>query len=433
MTGVVPTIDPTNPDVWAGTRNRISDASGLDPRLYTDAEVHRLELERVFERAWVCVGLSAEARTPGTVLVRSVGRRSVLITVDEAGAHRGHLNTCRHRGTELVPADCAVRGTIRCPYHRWGYGLDGTLISTPRFDHGTKPSLDTGAMGLIPVRVAEAVGLLFATLDPDVAPIEDWLGDLPERLVGYGLDSWDVAEQMEVEIEANWKLITENFQEYYHLPWVHPDLATVSRVEDHYRYQGPGMYCGQTTTPVSDGDGSTWLSLPAKPGLDSSDSVSGRHLAIFPNVVLSILPNHAFVMRLQPVGPGVTRETCSWLLPNPLGTDAGRLAGFETLRRFWIEVNGEDIDVVQRSQRGLSTASGAAPAGPLVPRFEEPLHRFHSMLADHLTNDVVRSTDIPGGDAPGADEAIGGRANPHPPAIDRSPDPNPDPPDREDM
>lgn len=436
MTTRLPAFDPTRPEAWVGTRSTTSEASGLDPALYTDDGVHRVELERVFERAWVCVGLAAEATTPGTVLVRSLGRRSILITVDDDGARHGHLNTCRHRGTELAPSDCTVRGTIRCPYHRWGYGLDGTLISTPRFDHGTKPSLDTGELGLFPVRVAEAVGLLFATLDPDVVPIEAWLGDLPERLVGYGLDSWEVVEQMEVEIEANWKLISENFQEYYHLPWVHPDLATVSRVEDHYRYQGPGMYCGQTTTPVSDGDGSTWLSLPPKPDLDPSDAVSGRHIAIFPNVVLSILPNHAFVMRLQPVGPGMTRETCSWLLPNPVGSDADRLAGFETLRRFWIEVNGEDIDIVQRSQRGLTTAAGAVHSGPLVPRFEEPLQRFHSMLADHLTNEPAQLSDvpidIPGGDPPGVDHAIGGRPNPHPPAIDRTRRPIPDPTDRED-
>lgn len=426
------TADSTRREAWAGTRNPTERASALDPARYTDAEVHRIELEQVFERAWVCIGLAAEATTPGTVLVRTLGRRSILITVDEGGVRHGHLNTCRHRGTELVDADCTVRATIRCPYHRWGYGLDGTLVSTPRFDHDTKPGLDPASLGLVPVRVAEAVGLLFATLDPDAVPIETWLGDLPDRLAGYGLDSWAVADQLELEIDANWKLISENFQEYYHLPWVHPDLATVSRVEDHYRYQGPGMYCGQTTTPVSDGDGSAWLSLPPKPGLDASDSVSGRHLAIFPNVVVSILPNHAFVMRLQPLGPGRTRETCTWLLPQPLGTDADRLAGFETLRRFWIEVNGEDIDIVQRSQRGLTTATGLVPPGPLVPRFEEPLHRFHSMLADHLGTEPNLVTSIPPGDALGADEAIGGRPNPHPPAVDRSPQPNPDQTDRED-
>lgn len=412
--------DYTTASAWIGTRRPTSEATGLDPALYTDPEVHRLELERVFERAWVCVGLAADATAPGSVLVRSLGRRSILVTVDEDGTRHGHLNTCRHRGTELADADCTVRGTIRCPYHRWGYGLDGTLRSTPRFDQATKTSIDIGQLGLVPVRVAAAVGLLFATLDPAAPPIETWLGDLRRRLAGYGLDTWTPADTMELEIEANWKLISENFQEYYHLPWVHPDLATVSRVDDHYRYQGPGMYCGQTTTPVSDGDGSTWLSLPPEPSLDPSDAVSGRHIAIFPNVILSILPNHAFVMRLEPLGPGRTRETCTWLLPGPLGHDADRRAGFGAIRQFWLDVNGEDIDIVERSQRGLATATGSAPPGPLVPRFEEPLHRFHSMLADHFTSGDLATLDIPGGDEAGADEATGGRPNPHPPAIDRT-------------
>ncbi len=231
-----------------------------------------------------------------------------------------------------------------------------------------------------------------------------------------------------MEIAANWKLITENFQEYYHLPWVHPGLATVSRVDDHYRYQGSGMYCGQTTTPVTDGDGSTWLGLPPKRGLDDSDGVSGRHIAIFPNVVLSILPNHVFVMRLQPDGPGRTIESCTWLLPEPLDPptrrestgrpdQADRVDGFAALRRFWLEVNGEDIDIVERSQRGLATA--VERAGPLVARFEEPLHRFHNILADHFVADRPLADAIPPGDRPGADEALGGRPNPHPAAVDR--------------
>lgn len=409
-------IDYTSPEAWATTRRPLSEADGLDPALYTDPDVHRLEQERVFERAWVCVGLAAEATTPGTVLVRPVGRRSILITVDADGTRHGFSNSCRHRGTELAEADCTVRATIRCPYHRWGYALDGRLVSTPRFDEASKPGFDRERSGLAPVRVGASAGLLFACLDPETPALETWLGDLPERLAGYDLGSWAVAQSMEVEIDANWKLIAENFQEYYHLPWVHPDLATVSRVEDHYRYQGPGMYCGQTTTPISDDDGSTWLSLPARPGLDGSDSVSGRHLAIFPNVVLSITPNHAFVMRLQPVGVGRTRETCSWLLPEAIGDRADRIDGFAAIRRFWLEVNGEDIDIVQRSQRGLAAAIG--PAGPLVPRFEEPLHRFHTMLADHFTTDRPLTQCVPAGDRPGADAAFGARPNPHPPAIE---------------
>jgi hypothetical protein len=42
------------------------------------------------------------------------------------------------------------------------------------------------------------------------------------------------------------------------------------------------------------GDGrDDWSTMPPAPGLDESDSVSGRFVAIFPNVLLSVLPNHA--------------------------------------------------------------------------------------------------------------------------------------------
>lgn len=419
-------IDLTSPAAWVGVRAPVAEATGLDPVLYTDPEVHRLELERVFERSWICIGLAAEARTPGTVLVRTVGRRSILVTVDADGARHGHLNSCRHRGTELASADCTVRGTIRCPYHRWGYALDGSLISTPSFDQTTRASFERDAFGLAPVRVAAAAGLLFACLDPNTPSLDVWLGDLPDRLAGYDLDRWAAADSVTVEIAANWKLISENFQEYYHLPWVHPQLATVSRVDDHYRYQGPGMYCGQTTTPVSDGDGSTWLSLPPKRGLDGSDAVSGRHIAIFPNVIVSILPNHAFVARLAPDGPGRTVETCVWLLPPDAESFAGghqcigdgqdptaRAASIATVRDFWLDVNGEDIAIVERSQRGLTAG---VPPGPLVPRFEEPLNRFHRMLAELFIAERPLAAGVPPGDEPGSDERLGGRANPNPPA-----------------
>jgi len=84
-------------------------------------------------------------------------------------------------------------------------------------------------------------------------------------------------------------------------------------------------------------------------------------------------------------------------------------------RAFWLDVNSEDIDIVSRGQRGL--ARGGVPPGPLAPRFEEPLHRFHNMLADHMTGSPIT---VPCGDRPGvtADE-WGAGTNPNPAAIDR--------------
>ena len=64
----------------------------------------------------------------------------------------------------------------------------------------------------------------------------------------------------------------------------------------------------------------------------------------------------------------------------PRDSAAASEDAFEPTKQFWLEVNAEDIDIVERGQRGL--ARGAVPAGPLSPRFEEPLHRFHNMIAD---------------------------------------------------
>lgn len=400
---------------WAGTRAALNDATGLTPAAYTDDAFFRDERATVFERAWVCIGLADEARRPGRLLVRGVGDRSILVTRAADGELRGFFNSCRHRGTELAADDCEIANTIRCPYHRWGYATDGRLVATPRFSDVERNDFDTSQYGLVPVRVDTWGPLLFACLCPDTAPLLQWLGDLPARMSGYRLEEWSERESQQIEIAANWKLISENFQEYYHLTWVHPELSKVSRVDDHYRYQGPGMYCGQSTTPVSGDDRDDWLSMPPADGLDDSDACSGRFVAIFPNVLLSVLPNHAFVMRLDPQTPGVTRETCSWLLP-PSTAQLGD-ADFTPTREFWLDVNGEDIGIVERGQRGL--AGGNVTPGPLAPRFEEPLHRFHNMLADTMTSASPVDIHLPSGDDPTCEaDRRGTRPNPSPAAID---------------
>ena len=405
----------TDDAAWQGTRCDLTAATGLHPDAYADDDFFRVEQERVFEQAWVCVGIADELAGPGRMLVRQVGGRSVILTRNRDGDLRGFVNACRHRGTELAEADCDVAGTIRCPYHRWGYSLDGALIATPFFDDVPRNEFDRADFGLMPVRVDSWGVLLFACLSDATPPLSEWLGDLPERLAGYDLDSWVSRHQQSLDIQANWKLITENFQEYYHLTWVHPELAKVSRVADHYRYQGAGMYCGQTTTPVSGDERKDWLALPPAPDLDPSDAVSGRFIAIFPNVILSVLPNHLWMMRLEPIAPGVTRETCTMLLPATTEVVTGE--AIAAPRDFWLDVNAEDIDIVQRGQRGLTR--GAVPAGPLAPRFEEPLHRFHNMLADCMTSDGLQDLRIPSGDDPSnTDHQWGAGTNPTPPTID---------------
>ena len=388
------TLDWAEAQYWAGTRARLDEATALPSSAYVDDAFFEQERVRVFERAWVCVGIIDDLQAAGDVAVRQLGGRSILITLDGDGVIGGFVNACRHRGTELLHTDATGVSTIRCPYHRWGYDLAGRLISTPLFESGSRSSPDPAPLGLAPVRIDTWGCLIFACLDPATPSLQTWLGDLPERMAAYGLDRWRTHQRRNIDIAANWKLISENFQEYYHLPWVHPELAKVSRVEDHHRYQGQGMYCGQTTTPISADTRDDWLRLPPAQTLGESDATSGRFIAIFPNVLLSVLPNHTFVMRLEPSTSGRTREECTFLLPP--ATDEPNEDAFAATRRFWFDVNDEDIDIVERGQRGLRNA--VSGPGPLAPRFEEPLHRFHNMLADCMTLPDLRSITIPAGD-----------------------------------
>lgn len=401
-----PAADYTSEATYAQTRLPVDWAATLIADAYRSPAFYAIEQQRVFAGSWLAVGCAADVARPGDVLVASVAGQSILITRNRQGQLRAFYNVCRHRGAQLIDAPCHV-SRIRCPYHSWGYDLDGNCVGTPLFEGlGIPPeqqaifdmrdvkAFDRADYGLFPVRVASWGGMLFVNLDGQAMPLVAWLGDLPTRLGGYALEEWTVQRRQPYHFKANWKLVAENYMEYYHLPWVHPELIQVSRMEDHYRYQGPGMYTGMTTSPVSPNtERGGWLALPPKRGLSAADAISGRFVWLFPNLALSILPNHVFVMLLTPDGPLATHEQ-TFLLSHPDSLAApGAQAELDSLLEFWDLVNRQDIAVVERVQAGL--ANTVYTGGRMCYKFEEPLHRFQNMLIDRMVGVVDR---VPGGD-----------------------------------
>ena len=377
------------------TRLPVELASTLIADAYRSDQFFADEREQLFARSWVAVATVSDVREPGEAIVREVAGRSVIITMNKDRELKAFLNVCRHRGSRLLKEDRMLRaGRIRCPYHAWAYDLNGSCIGTPlfegsdipddmraAFDMGDVKAFDRADYPLFEVQVASWGPVILISLDPDVIPLSDWLGDLPVRLGGYDLGSWEVRARKDYDIAANWKLIAENFMEYYHLPWVHPELAKVSRIQDHYRYQGEGMYMGMTTTPIS-GDSPAWLALPPHPGVSGSNLTSGRFMLLFPNAALSILPNHLFLMILDPVSAGQTLER-TYILTHPdTVSGPGAEDALDALLGFWDDVNTEDVDIVENVQRGISTPEYSG--GRMCYRFEEPVHRFQNMVIDRM-------------------------------------------------
>jgi len=383
-------------------------AETLTPEAYTSEDFFAVERERVFGSSWVAAGCADQVREAGDVLVAEVGGSSIFVVRKGDGGLRAFFNACRHRGTRLLtPDERRVKRFIRCPYHSWAYDLNGRCVGTPMFTGADIPSdqravfdtsgikgFDRADYGLLPVAVDSWGPLVFVNLDGAAGSLSEHLGDLPERTASYRLPEWDIARVNRYEIAANYKLVAENFMEYYHLPWVHPGLVQVSPVEAHYRWQGPGMYSGFCTSPIApDTDGAGWhKGLPPISGLNPSDATSARFVWLFPNVALNILANHLFVMIASAVGPRSTVET-TYLLTHPESTSAGESEqGIESLARFWDDVNREDIGIVERVQQGLDTTP--FPGGRLCYRFEESLHRFQNMLIDRM----VGKRRVPAGD-----------------------------------
>ena len=385
------------------TRQSVESATSLLPAAYYDAEFFALEQQQVFARNWVCVGPASKVQHAGDIMLAEIGAQSVFVTRDENGDLRAFYNVCRHRGTRLCAADGKVNKHIVCPYHGWGYNLRGECVGTPLFDKGANRrtiqmhdmshlrAFDKKDFSLFSARVQQWGMLIFVCLDESAPPLADIIGDLPQRLANYRLEEWVLLGARDYDINCNWKLLFENAVEYYHLPWVHPRLAKTSRVADHHRWQGTGMYCGICTSPITATGDSGWLSMKNISGLSEIEQISGYFFGLFPNVIIFIMPSHAFIISARAVSPTRTVEN-AWLVAHPecIG-DMSDSAVAEVLQ-FWDEVNLEDVGICEKVQQGVSQA--VYPGGRLCYHFEEPVHRFQNMIIDAM----VGKRRIPQGD-----------------------------------
>jgi choline monooxygenase len=389
------TADYAREETYRATRLPVELASTLIPDAYRSPRFYEQEQDRVWAGGWVCVGYTCQVEKPGDTFTTTVAGRPIFMTRDKSGTVRAFYNVCRHRGSQLVSGDCH-QDVIRCPYHHWGYALDGRLLGAPYFkgldvpeeqrsifDSSEAKGFCKGDYGLLPV-AAETWGcFVFVNLAPAPRPLNEWLGDLPERLGRHPLTELKLVRRAPFRINANWKLIAENFMEYYHLPWVHPELCNISGFKDHYRYQGPGMYTGLATVPLSRDPSIVQFDLPVLPGLEGAEANCAFWILLFPNIALFLLPNHLFTLLIHPDGPGTTIESADLLVhPHALAVPAAEKK-IDTILDFWAMVNRQDILAVERVQQGLQAR--AYPGGRMCYRFEEPLHRFQNMVIDRMT------------------------------------------------
>jgi Rieske 2Fe-2S family protein len=184
--------------------------------------VFEADLDIMFHKHWIMIGLECDVPEPGDVCVVDIGRSSIAIVRDDDGVVRAFLNVCRHRGAKLLPPGMSVVGKLVCPYHQWTYALTGDLLHAPHMGR----DFDTSCHGLRPVNLRSAGGLLYACLcDDPPADIQDLVEIMEPRLAPYDIRNAKIAHQTDLLETGNWKLTIENNRECGHCSANHPELC----------------------------------------------------------------------------------------------------------------------------------------------------------------------------------------------------------------
>ncbi|MEU9454536.1 aromatic ring-hydroxylating dioxygenase subunit alpha [Streptomyces sp. NPDC048277] len=192
--------------------------------LYTDPALFESEMDRIFHRTWVWVAHESEIPKAGDFRTTWVGRRPVIVTRDRRGGINVLLNRCRHRGASVCETPKGNGNGFTCPYHAWSYSLDGALRGIP-YPEGYEDVMEKKDLPLLRLKVGMYAGMVFASFNPDIEPLEDFLGGarlwidrFMKQGAGYPIK---VQGEHRFRFQGNWKIQLENTTDWYHFPIVH--------------------------------------------------------------------------------------------------------------------------------------------------------------------------------------------------------------------
>lgn len=205
-------------------------AKTLPSRYFYADDIFEREKEAIFMPAWHFACHVNELSGPGDFVVRDVFDQSVILTRDRQGEIHAFHNVCQHRGNRLISDETRGnrKGVIRCAYHSWCYGLDGSLRAAPRSER--LENFDTTQHGIPPVRICVFAECVYFTFDPDAESMEALFpgAEAAIRDAIPNLDEMRLIDEQDVIVPANWKVIMDNSIEGYHFRLSgphHVDLA----------------------------------------------------------------------------------------------------------------------------------------------------------------------------------------------------------------
>ena len=348
-------------------------ANALPAGFYTDPDFLQHEIEQIFYKEWVCIGRVEEAPNPGDYWTFDLLGEPLLVVRDDAQQLRVLANVCRHRGMPVMTGSGQTRQLL-CPYHNWSYDLSGQLQRTPLLE----PRADFNRKDCRLPEVSSTVwnGFLFVNLDAQAKPLAPRLVGLESLVKNYHMEQMQLHLNQEETWPTNWKCLTENFMEGYHLSTVHYETLhpiTPTRLCEHFP-AGEGYFGYFSHYP---GD------LPQRgtyhPDVTAFERGCSVMFAIPPSFVAGVGGHMTNYVCLQPKSVDNVHAKLGLTY---LDNDAPVAKKDETAD-FFLSVMAEDKVMLERLQRGLH--SRFYQPGPLASiNYEGNVLDFYHYLARQL-------------------------------------------------
>ena len=355
--------------------------------LYRDAAIFDEEMDRIFKNTWVWVAHESDVPGKNTFKTSWVGREPVIVTRDRDLKLHVLLNRCRHRAASVCEKKQGKAAVFVCPYHGWSYDPDGRLRKVPHAA-GYPADFDTSEFPLVSLRVETYQGMIFATFNDEVEPLETFLGPARKWMdlfmkqgAGFGVKTLG---EHKFRFPGNWKIQLENTTDAYHFPIVHKTFldSLDENTENVFDVLGQGGWVedlgnghsvmvmipdlidleDNLDAPIPERFAELAAELQAEGHDDATVRKvvravggSGFNLNLFPNVACSM----AFFRVLRPVSVEETEITHV-----AIGMDGGPVAGNRMRLRLHEHFQGpmgfgtpDDAEGWERVQRGAAAGS----------------------------------------------------------------------------
>lgn len=371
----------------------------LPPDCYASGEQYEVEIARLFQPAWHCVGVLGELPKDGSFrTLELLGNPLILWRV--GNEVHAYLNVCAHRYCLLTHAACGVAERLKCQYHGWEYDETGNVRCIP--DARTFRPLEPGMLGLKKYHAELCGQLVFVSLADNPPSLQEFLGPGYDTCREWFTADLHLAVVCDRQIEANWKVLVENALESYHTTEVHPRTFGQSPAEQDCTHDLTPGWTALTVDYTSERSLRRLLDWIGHRMVGAAPRNQYQHILHYPHVMLSRLSLYTWFECVIPLSPtrsrSIVRVLCNVGRPGSLRRVWNKPLISRWAQSFLMQVGREDAAVMPDVQRGMMAHD--RPLGGLISTREERITHFQQFVQAATDAATQCRTEPTGGNPP---------------------------------